>query len=470
MVTLEVSSTDIKLMEVNGRRVTGWASQSLEPGMFEDEALLDHQAFGAAVKSLMVSSDIKSRHVIASVNGLYSLSRIIAVPTPLEQEVTEESVLDIAGEVLPLSEENLYIFWRTVGAYEGTHHVLVIGIPKDVIDNQVQALRMARINPRILDIKGIALARAVNREQAIILNIENTTFDIILVVNGAIEVMRTSAWQQEDLSLEEKTDSLSSAVDMTIDFHNSHNPNAPVDMATPLFITGQLSGNFPLVERLQEIVGYPVEPLEPPLDYPPHFPISQYAVNIGLALKKMQPLKNVGQDSFSAPDINLLPQVYRSWRPTNKQIFYSSAIIAGILLVIPLYNLVAGEMSETSVLERRYDSIQAELQLKQLEIKRREPLEKAVSEYNTIVDMGGGIIENITVIYDEAEKFGITVKNISHTEDNINIVCDADSYIDFREYISALEESGHFLTPITEPERFPYLEGGTVKITPKPPE
>jgi len=67
---------------------------------------------------------------------------------------------------------------------DGPQQVQVLGVPRDVLDSEVMALRAAGVNPRILDLKTMALVRAVNREQALILNIESTSFDTVVVVNG----------------------------------------------------------------------------------------------------------------------------------------------------------------------------------------------------------------------------------------------------------------------------------------------
>ena len=467
MVTLEISSTDIRLMETSGGKVVNWASYSLEQGMFDEEGILDPQALSAAVRRLMVSSGIHARDVTASVSGLYSISRIVLMPTPVEQPVTKEAVLEVARDVIPLTEEDLYISWQTVAAGEGGQQVLVVGVPRDVIDSEMRVLKSVGINPRTLDLKAMALARAVNREQALILNIEPASFDIVMVVDGLTEAMHTTAWQQENFSLEEAAEHLVSALEITVSFYDSHHPGSSLDPATPLFITGQMSGNLALIEQLQAVVEYPIEPLDPPLECPAHLPISQYAVNIGLALKGTAASKNLEQAGNSLPDINLLPQAYRPWRPSAKQIYFFCAILALLALLFPLYQLASGEMAKTSLLQTRYDALNSLLQQRQLEIKSREPLQKAIDEYNTIVNMGGGFSEDVMVINSQAERFAVGVESITHQGNTIKVVCQAHSYSSFRDYLTALEESGRFLSPIPEPERFPYLQGGTVTLTPK---
>ncbi|MFC1934208.1 pilus assembly protein PilM [Chloroflexota bacterium] len=469
MITLELSSTSIKLMKTEGGRVTNWANLPLEPGVLYEEVVSAPQALGTAVKQLMASSGIKGSNITASVSGLYSLSRIIMVPTPLGERITNQAVREVAGEVMPLPEEELYLSWQTIGAGEGGQQVLVVGVPRDVIDSEMRALRIAGINPRILDLKALALARAVNREQALILNIEHTSFDTVLVINGAAGVIRTTAWQPGDLSVEDKAEHLAIALELTVGFHNSHNPRLPLDPATPLFITGQMSEELALIENLQARVGYPVKPLTPPLEYPADLPVSQYAVNIGLALKGTAASKNEG-GAYSLPDINLLPESYQPWKPSAKQIYITCAIVAAIAFLFPLYQATSDAMAETATLTTRYDLINSALEQRKADIRKLDPLKDAITQYNNIIAMGGGFTEHLMVINSTAEELGIVVQSIAHEGGSITVNCQADSYINFRNYLTALRESDRFSSVSRPPERYGYVTGGTITLVPKPGE
>lgn len=472
MITLEICNTEVRLLETAGGRVVKWASSSLEPGTFEDEVLSNPEALGAAVRRLMASSGISGRNVTASVSGIYSLSRIVLVPNTPGEQVKTQAVMDAASEVMPLSEDEQYISWQSIATTDEGQQVQVVGVPRDVIDSEVQSLRAAGINPRVLDLKTMALARVVNREQALILNIEPSSFDVVIVAGGIAEVIRSTAWQQDDLSVEEKAEHLAQALELTVGFYNTHHPASPFELATPLFVTGQMSGDLALMEELRTRLGCPIEALTPPLEYPEHLPVSQYAVNIGLALKgkalsKLS--KNEEQTGYSIPDINLLPPVYRPWRPSARQIQAFCALIASIVLLFPMYQVVSGAKAETATLEKRYNIINNELLRRQVELKKREPLQRAIDEYHTIVNMGVGFADDIEVIHSRAAELGVEVLSIGHTGDSVNIACRASdgNYLTFRSYIVALEESGRFSTPVTPPEGFPYIISGDIRLKPK---
>ncbi|MFQ5997416.1 MAG: hypothetical protein ACE5KP_07335, partial [Dehalococcoidales bacterium] len=105
--------------------------------------------------------------------------------------------------------------------------------------------------------------------------------------------------------------------------------------------------------------------------------------------------------------------------------------------------------------------------LKQLAIKNREPLQKAIAEFHTIVDRKGSFTDDARVIMDEAEKLGVTVGTIEHEGKRIQVSCQAEDYLTFRQYLTALEESGRFTTPIPPPEGYPYTKGGRITLEPE---
>lgn len=467
VITLEIDSAFIKILEAIEGKVTRWASLSLVPGVVEEGVVSDPAALSAALHQLMASSGIKGKDVVASVNGLYSSNRIIAIPYPSMGVPTSQAVMDTAKDVMPIATDNLYLSWQTLTTIENIQQVLVLGIPQDVVDTEVQALKAAGINPRIMDFKAVALSRTVNRDNAFILNIEATSFDIVMLVHGIPEIMRTIAWQYDELSLEDSVEHLALNLELTVGFFNSHHPDAPLDTSAPLFVTGQLSGNPSLLEQLQSRVDYKIESPVPPLACPVHLPVSQYAVNIGLALCGTLPPKNLEPGEYFPPNINILPDIYKPWKPTARQLYISCFIIAAIALLIPLYRAATGALDRTAELESQYNTLNNKLQQRQIEIKNRAPLQDAINQYRTIVDMGGGFADDINFITSEAHNLDIYVKSTVRDEDSLAILCEADSYDTFRKYLSVLEASGRFSSPIPPPEGYPYTKAGDIELTPK---
>ena len=468
VVTLDISQTGIRIMETRGGMVRSWADVSFEPEEMEQMAKGRGTALGAKVRQLMDSSGIKAKNVITSISGMYTISRLIPMSNLPPAPTLEESVNEIAQEIMPVSTEALYFFWQAVGTTEEERQVFTLGVPRDVMDDNIKALKSVGINPQVIELKTMALARVVSKEQALILNIEPTSFDIIMAVKGVPKIMHSLAWRQDSMNIGDAAEYLATNLEMTVDFYNSHHLDAPFDMTNPLYITGQLSVEPELMEKLRARPGFNVEELTPPLECPAFLPISQYAVNIGLAMRREMPVRNGGGGGGLFPlDVNLLPQAYRPWRPTAKQLFYAAILVSAVAMIFPLTQIADEEMKKTSSLELKNSSLDNLLQLKMMEIQRRDPLQKAINEYKSIIARDVSFSEDIGVIMKEAENMGVRLGSISHSGKEINISCEAEDYHSFRTYLTALEESGRFTTPIPPPEGYPYTSSGAIKLETK---
>ncbi len=468
VVTLDISTTGVSIMETSGGVVKRWADAPFESEEAEQIGDRVEPDLGVFVKRLMNSSGIKASKVNISISGLYTISRLIPTPSLPPAPTLAESVDEIARDIMPVPKEILYFFWQTLSADEKDSHVFTVGVPREIIDDIVLALKAAGITTQSIELKTMALARAVGKKEALILNIEPTNFDIVILVKGVPEVMHSLAWRPDNMSIEDAAEYLAAQLGMIVEHYNAGHVATPFDMATPLYITGQMSVNPELMEKLLGGLEFNIEPLAPPLDCPEFLPISQYAANIGLAMRKEMAMRDVngnGDAGAVTLDMNLLPQTYMPWRPTLKQVYSVVTIIAAIALVFPLWQLTGEEMRKTSVMAMKDVALNAQLLRKKAEIERREPLQQAISEYSSIIVRDKSFNDDIRVIVQEAEKLGVEVSTLSHKGNDISINCMAGDYLSFRYYLTALEESGRFATPIPPPEGYPYTSGGSIQLT-----
>ena len=471
MVTLEIGSDEIRVMEVDRGRVLRWARQVLEPGIMDAESVLDPQGLGIAIRRLLSSSGIKTNEVICSVSGLYSLSRIALVSVPPGGIVSYQAVLDAAYDVMPIAEEEVYLSWQSIGSIEGGQQVLIISVPRDIVDGNMQALKIAGIKSRVLDLKAMAVIRAVNNPKALIINIETTSFDIVLVNDGIAEIIRTNAWNSAELSTEEKAEQLALSLELTTGFYNSQHSELTLAPDTPLYVTGQKTEDLDLMDILGDRVSYNISTFLPPLECPPNLPVPQYAVCIGLALKGTQSvIENPEQGIHAFPDINLLPSEYKPWRPSVRQIYATFAIFAVIALLVPMYNMTTNAMDKTAKLEAELTTFNTLLDMRRQELAKREPLQNTIDSYYSVLSADDTVTDDITLIRDEAKRLEVTITALNHSINGISISCSTDSYIIFREYVQALEDSGRFTTPVVPPEGYPYIKSGTISLTPVPKE
>jgi len=315
-VTLNIETSSVRVLATRGAQVERWDSAPLEPGLVKDTLISDASAVGLAISALFESMGLPRNRVIAGLTGLRSVPRILNLPK-LKPSLMNEAIQWEAEREMPLSPKELYLSWQVLSRKDAEQDVFLLGVPRNILDRELQALRQSGIRPYIVDLKPLALARAVNRGEALILDVEPESWGIILVIAGIPVIMRTiilRAW--EGVALEDRIQRLSDELSRTVRFYNSGHPEQLFSPSAPAFVTGELANDPAITQLIQSAIEYKIEPLMPVLECPSHLPISQYAVNIGLAMKGLPPVNNLkpGVNHLEPIDINLLPREYRGWR------------------------------------------------------------------------------------------------------------------------------------------------------------
>jgi hypothetical protein len=247
---------------------------------------------------------------------------------------------------------------------------------------------LSDIEPYLMDLQPLALARAASRREAIIVNMEPDCFDIVFVAGGIPSVIHTISPRSEGATLEDNIKRLSDELTKTAAFSQNRYPQSPLSTTTPLLLTGDLSLELPARGLLQAETEYPVEPLVPPLDCPPELPVAAYTGNIGLALKKTaRRVKPAGEDSgYYDININILSGKHRKIRarPGHPGLWISGAFIAvAVISIFILYQARSQAIRENNQQQIELSNISHELNLANLIAEENARTESSIRELTT---------------------------------------------------------------------------------------
>lgn len=286
--TLNIEDGSLRVLSVIGGRVQRWESAPLEPGLVRGGLILDPDRVGAGISTLFAVEKASKRRVVTSLSGLRALHRTLSLP-PVERNLLEDVIMRKSrGE--PSSPEQLHLSWQVIGESAAGYRVYLLGVPQDTLEGHVKALQAAQIRATAIDLKPLALARAINRREAIIASLENDCLDIIIVVDYIPVTVRAIALGEESPRSTDKFRRLMEELERTIGLYNNSHQDSHLPRNTPTYLTGRLV-NMPIPpsirEGIQTRIEYPLETPEPPLEYPPELPLNQYMVNLGLALKEV---------------------------------------------------------------------------------------------------------------------------------------------------------------------------------------
>ncbi len=285
-ITLNIETQSVRLLLAKGHKVLAWSEAPLEPGLVKEGVIADPEAVGLVLKGLLDSQRVLGGRLIASVTGIRSITRMLELP-PMSPEMMEAAVVREAKREMPVPMEDIYLSWQTLGASNEHQRVFALGVPHDILDPLLKAIAVTKRRAHAVDIKPLALARAINRRGAVVADLEPDSADIVVVAEGIPAIMRTVVSRSEEADSKDRVDRFCGELARTIKFYNETHRQEPLAPATPIFLTGSLAAEAAEAEPLEALAQYPIQPTTPPLDCPPDLPVHSYAVNIGLALKEV---------------------------------------------------------------------------------------------------------------------------------------------------------------------------------------
>jgi type IV pilus assembly protein PilM len=283
-VTLHIEDTEVRLLIARRDGVERWGNMPLEPGVVSEGLMVDASRLRPALDLIFSKHRARRNGVTVGLSGLRSVTRLISIPK-MKPSLVGSAILQESKREMPVPVETLYLLWQAIAATEGEQRFFVLGVPRELVDANVATLHRCGIKPRSMDLKPLALIRAVNKGEAIVADLEAGSFDIIVVAGGLPAITRSMVLRP-GLGLEERVGRLLDELSRMVRFYNTGNPGSPLGDSTPLYLTGRLGGESEVSELIASRVAYKVEALAPPFKCPPGFPFAEYMVNVGLALKR----------------------------------------------------------------------------------------------------------------------------------------------------------------------------------------
>ena len=308
VITLFIRDTGINLLVMKGRQVEKWASLPLEPGLVSQGLIVDEAQVADRVRQVFKETGAQTNKVITALSGHDSLYRIITMPE-LPEAILPEAVKREAKRTIPTPLEEVYFsYQRLPSPTKGEGRIFLVTFPRNLVDALIRMLRQADVRPYILDLAPLALCRIPNEPRAIIVNVRLEHLDVIVLADRLPQVIRRLSLSGEAESLEERLPLIAEEFNRTVAFYNSSHLEKPLDPTVPVFVCGDLAEAPETWQSVIGRAGYSVSPLPSPVEPPEGFNPNEFMINIGLALKELQPVQE--EANFSLVNFNALPEVY----------------------------------------------------------------------------------------------------------------------------------------------------------------
>jgi len=337
-IALDIGSTFIKLVQLKGSKrayqLAKFGMVPLPPEVIVEGAVMDAGRVVDAIKELITAQNVKTKEAVISVSGSSVIIKRISVSDTTEDELAE-SIKWEAEQYIPFSIDDVNVDFQKLGtgAAEGQADVLLVAVKKDKINDYVNLVKEAGLEPVVMDVDAFALANMyeLNYEMSTgitaLLNIGASVMNISILKDGLSIFTRditvggnryTEALQKEfGLSYEDAEKVKRGAIAEGVDAENVASVMSSVtedivgetqrsfdffrsttgsDSVSRVLVSGGCAriGNF--ISVLSERIGIPVEITNPFKNIkvdPKHFnPAAlqeagpQCAVAVGLAIRR----------------------------------------------------------------------------------------------------------------------------------------------------------------------------------------
>ncbi|MBN2077070.1 MAG: pilus assembly protein PilM [Dehalococcoidales bacterium] len=473
IVTIYVSDTILRTMVSDGKQIQEWAEMQLESGLIENNSIIEEEAVSEKLTQLLGIQSVKARKVFLGINGVRCLTRPVLLPK-LPQEILDEAVRREAARLLPIPLDELYLSWQQIPGPEDKTHVFLTAIPRGIVDPLMKVMDKTDLNPVFMDIKPLLLSRMTQEETTIIIDVQGADFDIVVMMYGIPQPIRSIPFPGEDMSWQEKLPVIKDELDRTITFYNTNNPETAIENTVPVYLSGQLGDESEFSRRLSEETQRKVVLIPSPIETPEGFDSSVYMANISLLQQAISSSKNEGNSSVN---LNNLPEVYRPQQISTSNILKMMGVGFALIIIAAMIILIQSTSAGIKDKQETLSSVKESLQTNQLEATK---FDSQINTLNTKIEglqsiqqdftaaLGSielqsiGLNRDIEVTMDTTPS-SVILTSVVHNEGILTISGIAPGEKTVLSYILALESTGRFAGKIKADTEI--LEDGSMSFT-----
>lgn len=181
---LEIENCSLKVFWLEKKRknfrMVSCAHRIIPHGIVEAEQIVNPQKMADELKEILRTAQprpIRTKNVIFSIPESKAFIRTIQIPKMSPQEAREAVKWETEANI-PISMDKVYLDWQVIGSKENTEEILVIAVPKTVVNSYYQAVELAGLAPLAVEIDIVATIRSLS-------DIESEKLPVLIADIGA---------------------------------------------------------------------------------------------------------------------------------------------------------------------------------------------------------------------------------------------------------------------------------------------
>ena len=170
---IDISDLSLKIAKLKRKgnffRLASFGEEKIKPGIIKNGEVKDEDKLAEAIKAAVrkvKGEKLQTNYLIASLPEEKSFLQIIKMPKMAEEDL-RSAVIYEAENHIPVPIEQVYLDCQIVPpVLESSSHfnVLLAALPKKTVDPYLSSFKKAGLQPKILEIESLSIARAMIKD------------------------------------------------------------------------------------------------------------------------------------------------------------------------------------------------------------------------------------------------------------------------------------------------------------------
>lgn len=165
---LEVGTSALKVVDLKSGSIPSLSAMGMRqvpPGLVQDDLVVDPDGLAEEIQALLEEAGVKHRYVVTAVSNRQAITRNIHVPRMSLQEL-DEAIKWEAERYIPFPIDEVVLDYFVLDNPEdveegGQLEVVIAAARIDLVSQQVEYLKLAGLEPVVIDIKPFTLLRSL---------------------------------------------------------------------------------------------------------------------------------------------------------------------------------------------------------------------------------------------------------------------------------------------------------------------
>ncbi len=276
----------VKLLVSRGTRVLDHRMLVVNPEFFREGLVTRTARVSGIIRNALQEIGSDHYRIVGAVPGFQGTIHVLQLPEARGLN-PDELIPREASRTMGISLQTSHLLWYRLPNSLGRRRWLVVSTARRSVSSFLETVRPLGLPVRALDLRPFALARVVNQPEALVVWVAPDGCEVVVVRDSAPVGYQCLSWEAEAVEGRVLVDRLTTMVERTIAAYEQSTPDMPLSDDAPLYVCGTAAGvETNLGQQVADFLRRPSGELTPPMAYPAGFPVQDFAVNLGLALRE----------------------------------------------------------------------------------------------------------------------------------------------------------------------------------------